>query len=114
MRTELFSSPFWKVKVPNHNKIKEKYLDLFIKGYEDNIYKIPEGWTTHKCHTSFEQKLLFDEDIHDEYESIFKSIFGHNPIQQFFYLQLDLYLYPFHKIISFYILSFSGRGPSAP
>lgn len=76
MRTELFSSPFWKVKVPNHNKIKEKYLDLFIKGYEDNIYKIPEGWTTHKCHTSFEQKLLFDEDIHDEYESIFKSIFG--------------------------------------
>ena len=40
----LFSTPFWKIKVPNHQSIKEKYLQSFIDGYEKKIFDIPEDW----------------------------------------------------------------------
>ena len=51
MEVGLFPTYFWKLKVPNHQYIKDKYLQIFIDGYEKDIYTIPEGWVTHKCHT---------------------------------------------------------------
>ena len=53
MKDDLFATPFWKIKVPNHQSIKEKYLQFFIDGYEKKIFDVPEDWITHKCHTSF-------------------------------------------------------------
>tara|TARA_B100001029_G_C14824393_1_gene319483 strand:- start:68 stop:637 length:570 start_codon:yes stop_codon:yes gene_type:complete len=76
MEVSLFPTYFWKLKVSNHESIKERYLSSFIDGYENNIYKVPEGWITHKCHTSFDESKLMDRDICDEYASIFDSIFN--------------------------------------
>ena len=76
LEVSLFPTYFWKLKVPNHQSIKDRYLQSFIDGYENNIYDIPEGWNTHKCHTSFEKNKLMDKDICDEYASIFDSIFN--------------------------------------
>ena len=76
MEVSLFPTYFWKLKVSNHKSIKERYLQSFIDGYENNIYDIAEGWVTHKCHTSFEKSKLMDRDICDEYASIFDSIFN--------------------------------------
>ena len=61
----LFPTYFWKLKVPNHQIIKDKYLQSFIDGYDNNIYRVPKGWVTHKCHTSFEETKLTDKDICD-------------------------------------------------
>ena len=71
----LFPTYFWKLKVPNHQIIKDKYLQSFIDGYDNNIYRVPKGWVTHKCHTSFEETKLTDKDICDEYSSVFNTIF---------------------------------------
>ena len=60
----LFPTYFWKLKVPNHQIIKDKYLQSFIDGYDNNIYRVPKGWVTHKCHTSFEETKLIDKDIY--------------------------------------------------
>ena len=76
MEVSLFPTYFWKLKVSNHESIKSRYLQSFIDGYENNIYDIPEGWVTHKCHTSFNESKLMDRDICDEYASIFDSIFN--------------------------------------
>ena len=76
MVVSLFPTYFWKLKVSNHQSIKDRYLQSFIDGYENDIYDIPEGWVTHKCHTSFEKSKLMDRDICDEYASIFDSIFN--------------------------------------
>ena len=76
MEVSLFTTYFWKLKVSNHESIKSRYLQSFIDGYENNIYDIPEGWVTHKCHTSFSESKLMDRDICDEYASIFDSIFN--------------------------------------
>ena len=78
MEVSLFPTYFWKLKVSNHKSIKERYLQSFIDGYENNIYDIPEGWVTHKCHTSFSESKLMDRDICDEYASIIYSIFNKN------------------------------------
>ena len=74
MRLGLFPIDFWKVKVPSHTTIKDKYLDSFIEGYANNIYQIPSGWGTQKCHTSFQEIRLIEEDILDEYVGIFNSL----------------------------------------
>ena len=76
MEVSLFPTYFWKLKVSNHESIKSRYLQSFIDGYENNIYDVPEGWITHKCHTSFNESKLMDRDICDEYASIFDSIFN--------------------------------------
>ena len=47
MEVGLFPTYFWKLKLPNHQYIKDKYLQTFIDGYEKDIYTIPEGWVTH-------------------------------------------------------------------
>ena len=65
MKDNLFSTPFWKIKVPNHQFIKEKYLQSFIDGYEKKIFNIPEDWITHKCHTSFKDNKIIEKDIFD-------------------------------------------------
>ena len=75
MKQSLFPTYFWKFKVSNHQDIKEKYLQSFIDGYDNDIYKIPKGWVTHKCHTSFEESKITGEDICDEYSSVFNTIF---------------------------------------
>ena len=74
MKDNLFSTPFWKIKVPNHQSIKEKYLQSFIDGYEKKIFNIPEDWVTHKCHTSFKDNKIIEKDIFDEYQSVFNSV----------------------------------------
>ena len=74
MEVSLFPTYFWKLKVSNHKSIKSRYLTSFIDGYENNIYDVPEGWVTHKCHTSFEKSKLMDKDICDEYSSVLNSI----------------------------------------
>tara|TARA_B100000287_G_scaffold139383_1_gene131316 strand:- start:827 stop:1393 length:567 start_codon:yes stop_codon:yes gene_type:complete len=71
----LFPIPIWKLKVPNHESIKERYLASFISAYETGSHEIPDGWITHKCHTSFSNSELLDRDICDEYVSIFDTIF---------------------------------------
>jgi len=71
----IFSTPIWKLKVPNHESIKEKHLVNFISDYESGFHEIPNGWITHKCHTSFSGVKILDRDICDEYISIFDSIF---------------------------------------
>ena len=50
-------------------------MQSFIDGYDNNIYRVPKGWVTHKCHTSFEETKLIDKDICDEYSSVFDTIF---------------------------------------
>ena len=50
-------------------------MQSFIDGYDNNIYRVPKGWVTHKCHTSFEETKLADKDICDEYSSVFNTIF---------------------------------------
>jgi hypothetical protein len=74
----LFPTYFWKLKVPNHQIIKDKYLQSFIDGYDNSIYRVPKGWVTHKCHTSFEETKLADKDICDEYSSVFNTILKKN------------------------------------
>ena len=74
MKDNLFPTPFWKIKVPNHQSIKKKYLQSFIDGYEEKIFDIPEDWVTHKCHTSFKGNKIIEKDIFDEYSSVFNSI----------------------------------------
>ena len=74
MKDNLFPTPFWKIKVPNHQSIKEKYLQFFIDGYEKKIFDVPEDWITHKCHTSFRSNKIIEKDLFDEYSSIFNSI----------------------------------------
>ena len=44
-------------------------------GYENNIYDIPEGWVTHKCHTSFNKRTKFSSTVCDSYADLFDSIF---------------------------------------
>ena len=78
MKDNLFSTPFWKIKVPNHQSIKEKYLQSFIDGYEKKIFNIPEDWVTHKCHTSFKRNKILEKDICDEYSSVLNSIIEKN------------------------------------
>ena len=75
MEVGLFPTYFWKLKVPNHQYIKDKYLQTFIDGYEKDIYTIPEGWVTHKCHTSFNKRTMFSENICNGYADLFDSIF---------------------------------------
>ena len=74
MKDNLFSTSFWKIKVPNHQSIKKKYLQSFIDGYDDKIFNVPEDWITHKCHTSFESNKIIEKDMSDEYSSVFNSI----------------------------------------
>ena len=74
MKDDLFATPFWKIKVPNHQSIKDKYLQSFIDGYENKIFNIPEDWVTHKCHTSFKDNKIIEKDIFDEYSLLFNSI----------------------------------------
>ena len=76
MKQSLFPTYFWKLKVPNNQSIKDRYLQSFIDGYESKIYNVPKGWVTHKCHTSFEKNKITDKDICDEYSTIFNSIFN--------------------------------------
>ena len=78
MKDNLFSTPFWKIKVPNHQSIKEKYLQSFIDGYEKKIFNIPEDWVTHKCHTSFKDNKIIEKEIFDEYQSVFNSVLKKN------------------------------------
>ena len=48
MKQSLFPTYFWKLKVPNNQSIKDRYLQSFIDGYESKIYNVPKGWVTHK------------------------------------------------------------------
>ncbi len=73
--SSLFPTYFWKLKVPNNQSIKDRYLQTFIDGYENHIYDVPDGWITHKCHTSFSKRTEFDRDICDTYADLFDSIF---------------------------------------
>lgn len=41
-----FSTPMAKFKISNNDELKEMYLDRIIQSYENEEYKIPEGWFT--------------------------------------------------------------------
>ena len=81
MKDNLFSTPFWKIKVPNHQSIKEKYLQSFIDGYEkkifdlfDNIIFISKNEFSKIKYIDEKNKILNIENSFD----IKKKVFNYN------------------------------------
>jgi len=58
-----FPTPMAKFKISNNDELKEMYLDRIVQSYENEEYKIPEGWFTKSICTSHALLNDFQEQI---------------------------------------------------
>ena len=58
-----FPTRMAKFKISNNDELKEMYLDRIIQSYENEEYKIPEGWFTKSICTSHALLNDFQEQI---------------------------------------------------
>ena len=99
MKIDLFPIPVYHFKVPNHEEIKEKYLEEIINGYENNCYdKSTLDWHTKNVHTSFGKQNQIISILPPSYSELFdrvmpykwegKFVLWHNVYKKFEYQEI--------------------------